>query len=100
VPLPITIISLFACGFCFITIAAGANTLIQTAVPDHYRGRVMSFFAMSFTGMMPLGAIGSGWLADQIGLSGALAIAGTFAAVGAIWFWYQDKQALTIQESS
>ena len=97
VPLPITILCLFICGFCFITIAAGANTLIQTAVPDHYRGRVMSFFAMSFTGMMPLGAIGSGWVADVLGLSGALLIAGVFAAIGGIWFWFQDKQALSIQ---
>ena len=57
----------------------------------------MSFFAMSFTGMMPLGAIGSGWVADVLGLSGALLIAGVFAAIGGIWFWFQDKQALSIQ---
>jgi MFS family permease len=82
----ISMISLFICGFCFITIAAGSNTLIQSVVPDHYRGRIMSFFTMSFTGMMPIGSIGSGWIADQIGVMNTYILSGVFIGIGAIWF--------------
>ena len=83
---------LVACGFCFISIAAGSNTIIQTTVKDQYRGRVMGFFSMCFTGMMPIGSIGSGWLADQLGVRATLLLIGAFATVGGVLLQRQRER--------
>jgi hypothetical protein len=36
-------------------------------VPDEKRGRIVSFYAASFLGVMPLGALAAGSLAETIG---------------------------------
>jgi MFS family permease len=89
-----TIPILILCGFCFISIAAGASTLVQITVKDQYRGRVMSFFAMCFTGMMPVGSVGSGWISDQLGVQQTLLLAGLFAMCGGVLFFLQ-RESLT-----
>ena len=64
---------------------ASCNTLVQTIVDDDKRGRVMSLYVVSFMGMMPLGSLLSGWLADHWGvpltlqLSSAVLLLGGFA---------------------
>lgn len=45
----------------------GTNTILQTLVDDARRGRVMSFFGMTFMGAMPLGALLYGKAASTIG---------------------------------
>lgn len=70
------------CGFFFINVGASSNTVIQTAVEDKFRGRVMSFFAMTFTGMMPLGAVASGYLANRIGVQSTIGICGVLCFFG------------------
>jgi MFS family permease len=56
--------SLVLLGFCTMTQMVAGNTLIQTIVEDHMRGRVMSLFTMAFMGMMPIGSLISGFLAE------------------------------------
>ena len=51
------------------------NTLVQLAVPDHLHGRVMSVY-MTTWGLMPLGALPQGILADWFGALIVLAGAG------------------------
>jgi MFS family permease len=46
---------------------ASSNTLIQTLVEDHMRGRVMSLYSMAFMGMVPLGGLLAGLMARLIG---------------------------------
>src|SRR5437763_9206298 len=50
-------------GFSIMLEMASSNTLIQSMVPDHLRGRVMAVHSMMFMGMAPLGAL----LAGQYG---------------------------------
>jgi hypothetical protein len=45
---------------------ASNNTLVQLAVPDALRGRVMSVYMMTW-GLMPLGSLPQGLLADWLG---------------------------------
>jgi hypothetical protein len=52
------------------------NTMIQNEVPDHYRGRVMSLFTLTFMGLTPFGALLIGWIAVAITTPGALAVYG------------------------
>ena len=54
-------------GFGIIVTAASANMVIQSIVPDDKRGRIVSFYAASFLGVMPLGALAAGSLAGTIG---------------------------------
>lgn len=66
---------------------ASCNTVIQTIVDDDMRGRAMSFYSLSFMGMMPLGSLLAGVVARQIGPSLTLAIGGVACICGAIDFY-------------
>ncbi len=43
------------------------NTLIQTLVSDHLRGRVMGLYSLTFFGAMPIGALMAGAVAASVG---------------------------------
>lgn len=64
-------------GFGFMTHMAASNTILQTVSDDDKRGRVMSFYAMAFMGMTPIGSLLSGALANKIGVGATLIIGGT-----------------------
>lgn len=65
---------------------ATSNTLLQTLVDDDKRGRVMSFYNMSFFGMAPLGSFLAGSLASKIGTPATVAIGGITCIIGALIF--------------
>jgi len=52
------------------------NTLVQSLVPDHLRGRISSIY-MAETGVVPVGIILLGWLMSSIGPTTAVSILGT-----------------------
>ena len=56
------------------------NTLVQLTVPDALQGRVMSVY-MTTWGLMPLGALPQGILADVFGAPIVMAATGTMSAV-------------------
>ena len=57
-----------ACMVCLgaggVLLMASSNTIVQSLTDDDKRGRVMSLFAMAFTGTTPLGNLAIGALAD------------------------------------
>jgi MFS family permease len=55
-------------GFSIMRHNTSANTLLQTIVPDDYRGRTMSLYAMMVVGLMPIGSLAAGALAERIGV--------------------------------
>jgi MFS family permease len=77
---------LFVVGMAMISQAASTNTLIQSMVPDSVRGRVMALYAMSFMGMMPLGALVEGWVAEHVGAPLTVRAGGLVCVAGAIVF--------------
>ena len=66
--LPLSLAFLVGAGFGFMTQNATANTLVQTAVPDELRGRVMSVYMLVFNGFFPIGALIAGTVAQQFGI--------------------------------
>ena len=66
---------IFVGGFSVIPIAL-VNTLLQTNVPDEFRGRVMGLFMITFAGIVPFGNLISGILAQFWGVSAALLFCG------------------------
>lgn len=58
------------------------NAFLQTATPDHYRGRVLSLFLMIGGGVMAFGNLAAGAIADRYGVALTLIIPGVaFMAV-------------------
>ena len=56
-----------AVGASFVFQNSLANTLLQLAVPDEVRGRVMSVYTLVFQSMMRLGGLQAGLMADRFG---------------------------------
>jgi MFS family permease len=71
---------LFIAGFSMVCYTSVINTTIQSAVPDHLRGRAMSLFVFSFGGCMPVGNLVSGFLAKSYGAPKALILQGVLLA--------------------
>jgi MFS family permease len=63
-----------AIGLAMILQAAGTNTFIQSLASDDKRGRVMSFFTLSFMGTVPIGALALGAVAELTTVRGALLV--------------------------
>jgi len=63
------------------------QTLLQECCSDEYRGRVMAMYMMT-VGLLPLGTIPAGAIADRWGVPVALTIQGALMAVifAALWF--------------
>ena len=70
----LSLILLVGIGFSFVVQNALANTLIQITVPDEVRGRMMSFYSLTFQGMMRLGGMQAGTMADRWGAPLAVGI--------------------------
>lgn len=54
-------------GFNIMRQNASTNTLLQTVIADDYRGRIMALYSMMVVGMMPLGSLVTGALAEHYG---------------------------------
>jgi MFS family permease len=72
---------LFGMGFCFVSQSAPANSILQSMVPDHLRGRVMAIYVSLFLGFMRLGSLLLGLLADRTSAQTAVAVAGILTLV-------------------
>jgi len=73
-------------GFGIIAIAASANTILQLVAPDAMRGRLVSLHVAAFLGVMPLGSLAFGLLAERFGAPATVAGGGTLCLLGAAWF--------------
>lgn len=82
----LSIAAMLVTGAAMILEMASSNTVLQTVVEDEMRGRVMSFFLMSFMGMVPIGTLLSGWLADRLDVTRTVMIGGVMCVGGALWF--------------
>ena len=85
----LSLLLLVVTGFCFMQQMAASNTILQTIVDDDKRGRVMSFYAMSFQGIAPFGSLAAGAVASRVGAPHTLMIGGVFCVFGAGLFAMQ-----------
>jgi len=60
-------LALVGVGFGLVLQNANVNVLLQTLSSERYRGRVMSLYALTFMGMMPLGSLQAGAVANAYG---------------------------------
>ncbi len=65
--IPLSLITIMIVGGAFVLYNNLNNALIQTRVQDDLRGRVMGVYMLIFNGLIPVGALLAGTLADRIG---------------------------------
>lgn len=59
-------------GFCAVSFFVTINTAIQLAIPNAFRGRVLSLYTLLLMGLNPFGALLLGSLAERVGNPNAL----------------------------
>jgi predicted MFS family arabinose efflux permease len=70
--LPASLLLAFVAGAASVGAISMYSSLVQLTTTDAMRGRVMSIFMLSFRGGMPLGALLSGFVAQQVSVQAAL----------------------------
>lgn len=89
---PLSMLLLAGMAMFLIMRNATTNTLIQTNAPDQLRARVLSVYMMFFLGLSPLGALQSGWLAQQFDAPIALQINSAILLVaGVVVLWRRPE---------
>ena len=70
-------------GFCSTFYLTHVTTLIQTKVPDHLRGRVLSLYSLCWN-LLPLGGLLAGALAAAVDARFAVLVGGALVAANAL----------------
>ncbi|TCD10834.1 MFS transporter [Pedobacter frigidisoli] len=78
---PVALIFAAISGFGMMSQITISNTLIQTTVDPNMRGRVISFYAMAFFGMQPLGGLLIGSISQHIGTQNTVLFQGAIAVL-------------------
>ena len=85
---PLSMAILVGAGLGFMIQNTMTNTLVQTSIPDHLRGRVMSVYMLVFQGLFPIGSLMAGTIAQNFGVPIGAAFGGTIALIaGLVWLW-------------
>lgn len=82
-------LSMVPLGLTVMLFIITANSMLQLASKPEFRGRVMALYGMVFLGSTPVGAIVTGWIAEQLGPRSAFAAGGVVAiaaGLGALWW--------------
>ena len=82
----LSLVFMTVAGFGMMVQMASTNTVIQTIVDEEKRGRVMSFYTMSFLGTAPFGSLLAGWLSTHIGAPQTVLLSGVLCLATAAWF--------------
>jgi len=85
--LPLSLLALVGVGWGFMLIMTMINTSIQMLVSDDMRGRVMSIYTLSFFGLIPVGALVTGGLAEWIGEPNTIVLGAIVSLIFAIHLW-------------
>lgn len=85
----LSLLLLVVTGYSFMQQMASSNTILQTISEDAKRGRVMSFYAMAFSGVAPFGSLIAGAVAVRIGAPQTLMIGGMVCVLGGALFAWQ-----------
>jgi len=84
---PIALVFATMAGFGMMSQITISNTLIQTTVHPSMRGRVISFYAMAFFGMQPLGGLLVGAMSQLIGTPNTVLLQGIITiCIGGLLF--------------
>lgn len=86
--IPASLIIIFALGSALILAMNIANSLVQTLVPDKLRGRVMGVYTLTFFGLLPVGSLLMGMLAEHFGEAEAILICSVVTLIIALMIYF------------
>ena len=84
--LPLSLFFAMISGFGMMAQTTISNTIIQTTVSPEMRGRIISYFAMAYFGMLPIGGLLTGTISQYIGAPNTILVQGCAAVVIAFIF--------------
>jgi MFS family permease len=85
--LPLSLLIMFCMGVAQLLIMNLANVLVQTFVSDNLRGRVMSIYSLTHFGLMPIGGLFAGTLAEYAGEPATVIICGLVCFASSVILW-------------
>ena len=91
---PVALFFVAVAGFGMMSQTTISNTLIQTMVAPSMRGRVISYFAMAFFGMQPIGGLLIGWVSQRVGAPDTILAQGIICIFIAISFLVLLKKGI------
>jgi MFS family permease len=96
---PLALVFATVAGFGMMSQITVSNTLIQTTVEPNMRGRVISYYAMAFFGMQPLGGLLIGSISKWIGTPNTMLAQGVFALlIGFLHLRFLRREKLKKQQ--
>jgi MFS family permease len=96
---PLALVFVTIAGFGMMSQITVSNTLIQTVVAPEMRGRVISYYAMAFFGMQPIGGLLVGSVSKWIGTTDTLMAEGCAALLIGLLHWaYLRKEKLKARQ--
>ncbi|PWB74928.1 MFS transporter, partial [candidate division GN15 bacterium] len=84
--LPLSLILMAVAGVGMMLNMNSCNAVLQTIADEDKRGRIMSFYAVAFRGMLPFGSLMAGSFAAWMGAPYTLMIGGLCCILGALLF--------------
>jgi MFS family permease len=81
---PVSLAALAILGACQVLYYATSNTLLQVLVPGRLRGRVMSLYILTSWGLIPIGNVVSGAVAEHAGATVALVAGSAITLLAAL----------------
>jgi MFS family permease len=97
---PLALVFATVAGFGMMSQITVSNTLLQTTVEPNMRGRVISYYAMAFFGMQPLGGLLIGSISKWIGTPNTMLAEGAVALmIGLLHMRFLRKEKLKKQQS-
>ncbi len=87
----------FIAGSTMISLTAVMNTLVQSAIDDNYRGRVMSLYVLLFLGPLPFGSLIAGRLAESIGVVNTIRLGATVSIVSSLLVLNRNREFIRFE---
>ncbi len=81
---PLVLLTSVALGLFYFWAMTSINALLQSLVDDARRGRLMALFVVGWAGLIPIGALWQGALAEAVGTRVTVVVAGSITAIYAV----------------
>lgn len=95
--LPIALIFMTMTGVGMMAQTSTINTYIQTHAVPAMRARAISYYVMAYQGMIPIGSLLIGWLANSLGPRGAVCVEGVIGILSTgLFILYKRRQHINI----